>query len=92
MEKEKKKEAGKAEGGTAVSFNDMLHFPEREATARKERTQERQYVRLLFYNAISSLLQQTAFHWSLISQPHGFLTAEPINTHAFTTNLASRTF
>lgn len=78
-EKEKKREAGKAKGGTAVSFNDMLHFPEREATARKQRKQE--YVRVLFYNTISPLLQQIAFHWSLISQPHGSLTAKTINTH-----------
>lgn len=32
--------AGKAEGGTAVPFNDMLHFPEREATTRKDRDAE----------------------------------------------------
>lgn len=74
--KRRKRDAGKAEGGTAVSFNDMLHFPEREESTRKERTQER----VLFYNAVSPLLQQIAFHWSFISQPHGFLTAKPINT------------
>lgn len=93
-ERREKREAGKAKGGTAVSFNDMLHFTDREATARKERKQETQYVRVLLYNAISPLLRQTVFHWSLISQPHGFLTAKPITTQSTfaTKTRASRTF